>query len=334
MTQGSNGYDFVSAADVAAQPMRMLWRDRIPAATLSVIAGAPGLGKSSLVAFMVAELSRRGKTVLVSNAEDDIASVTRPRLDAAGAILERVQLVPPDAAVLLPRELASLADWIRATGAACLILDPIAAHFKPERLVHDRPALRKLAHLARTTGCAIVGIHHTTKMGDVGGPNAGLHGTARAVYLYGYDPDDEDRRALSCVKINGFDAPPALIFEHETVEYTAGRKVIEAGRLRKVRESNSKASRSRGRRHEERDAEAHAWLSEYLAEADDCARQANDVRGEGTARGFSWETLRRAKVALEVEHIKRGFGANGFWLWRLPDEHPLRQPAEEEGVPA
>jgi hypothetical protein len=78
------------------------------------------------------------------------------------------------------------------------VLDPIGAHFRPERLAHDRPTLRQLGAVAREAQCAILAIHHTTKLGDVGGPNSGLLGTARAVYVYGYDPDDEDRRALSC----------------------------------------------------------------------------------------------------------------------------------------
>jgi hypothetical protein len=47
-------------------------------------------------------------------------------------------------------------------------------------------------------------------------------------------------------------------------------------------------------------------------------------RGPRSA-GFGWATLRRAKVTLEVEHRRTaGFGADGHWLWRLPDEHPLR----------
>lgn len=322
-------YDFVPAASIDPSAMRMLWRDRIPAATLSVIAGAPGLGKSSLVALMVAELSRQGKRVLMSNAEDDIASVTRPRLDVAGANLDLIDLVPPDAAVLLPKEIDTLAGWVRATNAKCLVLDPVAAHFRPERLVHDRPALRQLAHLARTTGCAIVAVHHTTKMGEVGGPNAGLLGTARAVYIYGYDPADEDRRALSCVKVNGFDNPSTLLFAHETVDYEFGGDVIEAGLLRKVRESNAKASRRRGRRNPERDAEAHAWLSEFLATGDDCARRSTEVRSDGAKAGFGWQTLIRAKIRLEVEHLRQGFGGQGFWSWRLPDEHPLRKGMQE-----
>lgn len=318
---------FITASEVPARPMSMMWRNRIPRATMTVIAGAPGQGKSSLIALITAELSRQGGVVLLSNSEDDPWAVTRPRLDVAGAILERVHLIPPESAPQLPRELPALKAMVVDTGATCLVLDPVAAHFRPERLVHDRPSLRQLVQLARETHCAVIAVHHTTKVGEVGGPNAGLIGTARAVYIYGYDPADEDRRALSCVKINGVDAPPALIFEHETVEYDADGQAVEAGRLRKVRESNAKAARRRGRRDEHREAACHTWLSEYLAAGVDFSRASMEIRAAGRAEGFGWETLRRAKTTLEVDARRvGGYGAAGHWVWRLPDDHPLRTP--------
>lgn len=81
-----------------------------------------------------------------------------------------------------------------------------------------------------------------------------------------------------------------------------------------------------------RDAECHEWLSKYLAEGDDCQRPATDVRTTGLGLGYGWETIRRAKVELEVEHVRigvKGRTGGGYWTWRLPDEHPLRMPADE-----
>jgi putative DNA primase/helicase len=322
-----------AAAEIEQAALRLLWRDRLIVGAINLIAGQPGAGKSSLTALIAAEVSRKG-TVIISNCEDDPSSVTVPRLAAAGAILERVHVIPPDDAPAFPRELEGLEHVVRETGTKLVVIDPIGAHFSPERLAHDRTSLRRLAAVARRAQCAIVAVHHTTKMGEVGGPNSGLLGTARAVYVYGYDPDDEDRRALSCVKINGADAPPTMLLEHETAEHAVGNTLVAAGRLRILRESNTKASRSRGRHHADRDAECHAWLSEFLAAGEDCARAWGDVRNHGTDLGYGWETLRRAKVSLEVEHVRAGQGAAAYWVWRLPDEHPLRQPAEEPEVSA
>lgn len=325
---------YVRASDVVPVVMPMLWRDRIPAATLTVIAGKPGLGKSTLSTLIAAELSQLGLTTILSNSEDDPAAVTRPRLDVAGADLDHVLVVPSAATPALPGQLDELEALIRHSRASALILDPIGAHFQPERRVHDRASLRRLIEVARRTRCAVIGIHHTVKtnadgtgIGAIGGPSGGLAGSARAAYLYGYDPDDEDRRALVCVKINGVDEPAALLLEHETVEYDAGGTLIEAGRIDVVDERvvDGRSVLHRGRKRKGRDAECAEWLTLFLAAGDDCKRQAVEIRREGRAAGFGWQTLLRARIGLKVERVRVGWGGDGFWLWRLPDEHPLRE---------
>jgi putative DNA primase/helicase len=325
----------VQTADrIAAAPLRTLWRDRLIRGALNLIAGQPGAGKSSLTALIAAELSRQGHTLILSNAEDDPGTVTIPRLTVAGAILERIHIIPPQDVPLFPSEFEGLRYVVEQTGVAVVILDPISAHFSPESRVHHRPTLRQLADVARSSNCAIVGVHHTTKGGEVGGPNSGLLGTSRAVYVYGYDPEDEDRRALSCEKINGVDQPPALLFEHEVADYSIGEQLIEAGKLRKIRQSNGRAQRRRARRNPERDAACHAWLSEYLATGEDCARASREVYAQGEIEGYGQATLTRAKVTLQVEHFRAGgYGGEGWWTWRLPDDHPLRGAAtvEQEG---
>ena len=40
--------------------------------------------------------------------------------------------------------------------------------------------------------------------------------------------------------------------------------------------------------------------------------------------GFPWATLVRGGVTLKLEKRKSGWGKTGFWSWRLPDNHPLR----------
>jgi hypothetical protein len=327
------------AAAFSPVPWEMLWRERIPVGCLVVIAGPPGMGKSTLETAIAAELSQEGRVGIISNLEDDPESVITPRLMAAGADLSKVFLVQPQDAPKLPRELDRLAHLVRSSGASYLILDPIQAHFDPERRLHDRRHLATLMQLARETGCAIIGMHHTTKSGfktnvsaieAIGGPQGGLSGAARAVYLYGYDPEDEDRRCLACAKLNGLDRPPALIIEHEAVEVKAPGAAIEAGLLRFVEEAvrDTEDVLSRGQRHRSRDAEAVEWVSEFLADGAGCARPVGEVRSAARELEFSWPTILRAATTIGIERQKLGFGADGFWNWRLPDLHPLRQRTE------
>lgn len=325
------------AGGIAPQPIELLWRNRFPIGTLSIVAGKPGLGKSTLETGIAAELSREGHTILISNIEDDPATVVRPRLDVANADLDRVLVMGGEDAPLLPRDFDALAELVADSGARCVIIDPIAAHFRPERRVHDRACTTRLQQIARDTGCAIIGIHHTVKqsvdgtaLSYIGGPTGGLAGAARAVYLYGYDPADEDRRALVCVKANGFEEAAALIVEHDTVEYSTGEALIEAGLLRFIEETaiDGRDVMHQGRRRPDRDGEALEWLTGYLAGSDEFQQQSKDVRADAAARGLAWATVRRAGVALSVEHVRVGWGGDGFWVWRLPTDHPAR-----DGVP-
>lgn len=321
--------------------LRMLWRQRIPAGTLSVIAGKPGLGKSTLSLLIAAELSRRGEDVIVSNADgDDLAAVVRPRLEVAGADLERVHLVPTEAGLTLPKHVGDLEALVASTSAKAVILDPIASHFPNERRVHDRPTLRHLVQLARSYDCAIIGIHHTTKSVSgttaidlIGGPSGGLAGVARAVYLYGFDPDDVDQRALSCVKVNGVEEPPTLVFAHDVVEYRSSRVYVEAGKLRVVGEAQHSDARTvmhRGKSRADRDAAAVEWLTIFLAKGKDCTRPQREVRKAAAKAQFPWLCIDRASKTLKIEKARVGGWAQyGHSVWRLPDSHPARSPESE-----
>lgn len=314
--------DLLVAADVRQQPVKMIWRNRFPVGALSVIAGEPGSGKSCLTALIAAELSRQGHTVLISNIEDDPASVIVPRLEALEADSTRVVLAWDASKLILPRDFDKLDDWILGTRAKLVVLDPIAAHFSSDRAVYGRVALQQLALIARVRSCAIVGVHHFTKTGEIGGPNGGLVGAARGVYTYGYDPRDEDQRALSCVKLNwrplDSPEPSALIlaFEPVIIPVTRGEKVAH-GRLRVIGRANIESTRRPGLRSQEQEAETYAWLSETLALAPDCAMAIVDVLEKGAGEGFSWGALNRAATRLDIEHAHA--------RWRLPDEHPLRK---------
>ena len=66
-----------------------------------MIAGNPGLGKSQLTTFLAAQVTNGGRwpagegrapkgSVLMLSAEDDVGDTIRPRLEAAGADVDRV----------------------------------------------------------------------------------------------------------------------------------------------------------------------------------------------------------------------------------------------------
>src|SRR5271165_6115482 len=91
------------ASDLKIRPTTWLWPGRIPSAKLSLLARAPGSGKSALAINIIATVTTggtypcregsapKGSVILVSPHGDP--DVLVPRLKAAGADLSRVQIL-------------------------------------------------------------------------------------------------------------------------------------------------------------------------------------------------------------------------------------------------
>src|SRR5215831_1137619 len=91
-------------SEVEAKPIRWLWPGRIARGKVSMIAGHPGLGKSQITAALAAVVTTGGTwpvdrtqcergSVILLNAEDDAADTIRPRLEAAGADISRIEII-------------------------------------------------------------------------------------------------------------------------------------------------------------------------------------------------------------------------------------------------
>src|SRR5207237_4933693 len=103
------------------QPVQWLVPGWLARGALALLDGDPGLGKSTLAAELAARLSRGDgqqppASVLILSAEDDPARVIRPRLEAAGADLQRILLLesvgPEERPVQLPEDCDTLGQLI------------------------------------------------------------------------------------------------------------------------------------------------------------------------------------------------------------------------------
>jgi KaiC/GvpD/RAD55 family RecA-like ATPase len=105
---GARFVQLTPATAIRSERLYWLWAGRMPRRSLVVIAGEKGLGKSLLSNAGLPALITRGQLegelcgtpadVLIVTAEDDWASVVKPRLMAHGADLERVHRVAVRAA--------------------------------------------------------------------------------------------------------------------------------------------------------------------------------------------------------------------------------------------
>ena len=141
--------DSVRIAEVETLTTEWLWPSYLPAGAIAVIDGDPGLGKSQLTVDLAARLSRGDAmppasapdgtytpaATLIVNGEDDPARTLRPRLDAAGAVVERVYLLrsmtlvdgADQRAVMLPRDLPEIHELIVSRGIRLAVFDPFVA---------------------------------------------------------------------------------------------------------------------------------------------------------------------------------------------------------------
>lgn len=329
------------ASAVERRQVKWLWRDRIPAGMLSLVAGRPGVSKSLFLAYLAAEVSRKGE-VIFSNREDPLNEVVRPRLEAAGGNLDRIAFYSPT----LPDDIAALRAMVVRRKAKLLVLDPAAAHLSVSIYndQHVRQALSPLAVMAAETGCAVVFNHHTVKyvssrshaLQAVGGPAGGLGGASRAVFIFGEDPHDQDQRILAAAKFNLGPSPKAVVWEIEDYEFydDDDRLVGSTGRLVFVEDNRDinpialvTANVTGGKigKPAEKREEAAEWLTNYLCLG---PRPRNDIRDDAARVSISWGTLRRAaeddvEVVSYRDEKNRPAGAKrGLYMWRLPDGHP------------
>ena len=95
--------NIIRVSSVEKQPIKWLWPSRAALGKVTMIAGHPGLGKSQLTTFLAAQVTNGWRwpasegrapkgSVLMLSAEDDVADTIRPRLEAAGADVDRVHM--------------------------------------------------------------------------------------------------------------------------------------------------------------------------------------------------------------------------------------------------
>ena len=87
----------------------------------------------------------------------------------------------------------------------------------------------------------------------------------------------------------------------------------------------------RGDREETGDrVEARQWLTDFLT---DGPKPAQEVFQKGEKEGFSESTLKRAKKDIGVKPVKRGYGKEGQWCWKLSKEDQHSSKGVQEAGP-
>lgn len=165
---------------VVTAPVRWLWNHRIPAGMLTVLYAAPGVGKGTLAATLAAVTTTGGElpedegqrepgSVLFVVTEDHPNLTLRPRLDAAGADADRVEVFGPELRLKLPKHAADIEAAVRASGAKLVVVDPLRGITNGDSKSKVRESLVALEEMASRTGATVLVIHHTNRAGNLHG---------------------------------------------------------------------------------------------------------------------------------------------------------------------
>jgi putative DNA primase/helicase len=331
----------VTLSDVEAQRIEWLWRNWLPRRMLAILGGYGGDGKSTLLAYLLATLSRGGMlpdgtrapvvNSLMLAAEDDAAYAIRPRLDVHRADPTRVHLLRgaqrengTQEWVDLKRDADIMRGIVRQYDIGLVAIDPLSSYMpKADRNSEGdvRDALMPLQQLMEDTGVAVIGVMHVGKADAQRRASERLLGStaftalARTVWMVHDLPDEYQpdtgpdtvtgkRKVLGVVKANYSIPPRPLAFSRPL----DGPLVFHGPSPVSIEEAF--AGTPKGKKQDE----AAEWLADYLKGG---MKATQEVTEAAERAGINERTLRRARETLKVRtHKERTTG--GRWFLSLP----------------
>jgi len=325
--------------EVSAAKVHWVWPKRIPVGFLTLFVGDAGRGKSLGSINVAATVSRGGSfpdgspaplgdTIFLS-AEDDAAQTIRPRLDIAGADVNRVHRVKSVKVTLadgssgasmfnLDRDLEKLRETIAKNSAVkVLVIDPLSAYLGSRIDAHKdadvRRVLSPLSELAAQHSLAIIGIMHLRKSDSTAllrvSGSIGFAAAARVVWGFGKNPID-DGPCMVPIKNNLAPLGDAISY---SIQSAGEIPRIVWGSNVKVSADEVLSGELRDRRTSRRN-DAEEWLRELLA---DGPMPQSQIEDRAEKAGFSWATIRRAKGRAKIKSTRGSFG--GPWIWEAED---------------
>lgn len=327
------------AAAITPKPVHWLWWPFVPEGKLTAIAGPMGQAKSLWTCWIHARVSTgtgvnsAARNTLLLNAEDDPDDTIRPRLEAAGADLDRVYV--QTTVELDADRLAATCDHIGDVGL--ITIDPIQAYLPAGvnswKGQDVRQALEPIRQLAANRQIAVGLVQHLNRRSDTKDPLAriadsqGIPQLCRSVLIWGADPSDPDgdrgtAKVLTQAKSNlarGTDSATFVIAERvlpsglkaATLDRGADRR-ISAEEVVDDPEARSALE------------EACEWLRAQLDNASAGQIDAQDAMKRARDDGITERTLRRAKDKLRVksQQVRNG-DAVSRWVWTKAPINPL-----------
>jgi hypothetical protein len=309
-----------SLDQIEPEAVSWIWKPFIAIGKICLVQGDPGVGKSTSVLAIVAEVTRGtmpGETdltapanVIYQNAEDSYHDTIRPNLERFGADYSRVHVIDErDCPLTLDDDRIERA--IIEKGAKMFIADPLTCYTQGTD-THSakgmRPLMKRLCDVAERTGCAVVLVNFLNKSGGKsvyrGLGSIDIYAAARSVLTVGKLPLDESMRAIVHTKSNLAPLGKSQAFGLDENGGFCWLGDCDAT-VDEVMSGKPKA--------ESQFTKARRLLETKLAHG---AVAAVEIMELAENEGISFKTFKRVKDALGVISFKRG----GQWFWDLPIE--------------
>jgi DNA repair protein RadA/Sms len=151
--------------------------------SLVLLAGEPGVGKSTLLTHLAAQAATRGRTVLYASGEESAQQV--------GLRARRLGLASGGVLLLAENDLDAIVRAIETERPAISIVDSIqtvhdgAVEAAPGSVSQVRDATDRLMRTAKGSGTPIFLVGHVTKEGAIAGPKVLEHMVDTVLYLEG-----------------------------------------------------------------------------------------------------------------------------------------------------
>ena len=349
----TNGLRVIRARDVVTERTEWWWADRIPKGKITLFAGKPGCGKSFVVIDFIARLTTGRdfpngcknpwgpRECLLAASEDDPSDTLVPRLIAAGADLDKVQIILWSTGKKIvgdkPKKRQRMLQLSKDTkllkkalqenpNIALVAIDPMTSYFGADANKDSeiRPIMDALSEACRASRAAFIGVMHYNKKSDVAALEkilgaSSIVGSARTVWAFSRDPEDKTVRHMSCAKNN-------LSKNHRGMKYKIGERLVSfsdgtedaVGYVEWMGETEEDAdevlAKERDTAKNPKDSkleEAKVLVQTELARGE---QRASSMFRLGEARNISTETMRRAYRSLGVVPYQK----NGGWWWALP----------------
>lgn len=339
-------------SSIPAERMRWVWQGRLAEGMITDFVGDPGLGKSTLLIDLVARVTtgrrmpddpqvREPAYAVILAGEDDPGQTIRPRLDNAGADVNKVLYLDasttdtgPSFPLSFPNDLDELDRVLYSLNAKLLVMDPLSI-FLGESVDSNndtsvRVVLSKLKAIAEKHNMAVAMARHRVKSRDTdplrtGQGSMGILGAARFGFLVGRDPMDEERERVIVVptKQNAAVPAPGLVYRMESVEGS------DAARVKWLATTSIEASTLISAQKERADLnklnDAREWVRDVMQGAE---KPIKNVMDKCVKDGFEKTEIR---LAIDLEGVRRKKGSmagetfndnNNEWVYYYPStEH-------------